>query len=173
MNKKNNHSKRTFVPQAIGDTLKRVNRNFSSKFGKLEFLIQSKWPEITGSYFAEYSEPSNITRIHDYENDLGEIVYKNHLNVRVAPAAALEFQHFKDTIIEKINSYFGFKAIFDLRIQQNYIPKYKNIPNNTMKEKKITKKELDMIELQVNNLNNEDLKKSLIDLGTYISKVEK
>ena len=42
--------------------------------------------------------------MRDFENDLGETVYKNYLNVSVAPAAAIEFQHFKDTIIEKINT---------------------------------------------------------------------
>ena len=123
MDKKNNKIKRSFIPQAIGDTIRKVNRNFSSKFGKIEFIVHSKWSEITGSYFGEFSEPKNITRIPDYENEFGETVFKNQLNVSVAPAAALEFQHYKDTIIEKINSYFGYKAIIDLRIQQNYIPK--------------------------------------------------
>ena len=100
MDKKNKKPKRTFIPQSIGDTLRKVNRNFSSKFGKIEFIIHSKWPDIVGSYFKIYSEPKNITRLPDYENDLGETIYKSHLNVNVAPAAALEFQHFNDTIFE-------------------------------------------------------------------------
>ena len=105
MNQKNNKPKRKFIPQSIGNTLRRINKNFSSKFGKTEFIIHSHWNEITGSYFSKYSEPKNISRITDYENEVGEKIYKNYLNVSVSPAAAVEFQHFKNKILDKINSY--------------------------------------------------------------------
>ena len=80
-------------------------------------MVKNSW-----SYFTEYSEPKQIINLPEAKNDLGETVYKKYLNVSVAPSAALEFQHFKDKIIEKINSYFGYKAII-LRIQQHYVPK--------------------------------------------------
>ena len=169
MDKKNNKIKRSFIPQAIGDTIRKVNRNFSSKFGKIEFIVHSKWSEITGSYFGEFSEPKNITRIPDYENEFGETVFKNQLNVSVAPAAALEFQHYKDTIIEKINSYFGYKAIIDLRIQQNYIPKTV-IKTKVLNDRKLTSDDKKSIINEVEKLKNDDLKQSLIDLGTNIKK---
>ena len=169
MDKKNNKIKRSFIPQTIGDTIRKVNRNFSSKFGKIEFIVHSKWSEITGSYFGEFSEPKNITRIPDYENEFGETVFKNQLNVSVAPAAALEFQHYKDTIIEKINSYFGYKAIIDLRIQQNYIPKTV-VKANVLNDKKLTSDDEKSIINEVEKLKNDDLKQSLIDLGINIKK---
>ena len=168
MHKKNKGPKRTFIPQAIGDSLKKINRSFSSKFSKLEFIIQSRWPEISGSYFSEFSEPKNITRITQHENEYGEMTYKNQLNVSVSPAAALEFQHFKDTIIDKINSYFGYKAIFDLRIQQNYIPN--NETNKRKNIRKLTDNEKLNISDKVEKMRNDDLKKSLIDLGKNIAK---
>tara|TARA_B100000902_G_scaffold153632_1_gene150160 strand:+ start:118 stop:636 length:519 start_codon:yes stop_codon:yes gene_type:complete len=167
MNKKNIKQKRTFVPQSIGDTLRKVNRKFSSKYNRTEFLIHSKWPEIVGKYFLNYSEPLNVSKVRDFENDLGETVYKNYLNVSVTPAAAIEFQHFKDTIIEKINTYFGYKAIIDLRIQQNYIPK-----NNTMKKAKsfqINKDDKEFIKKNIEKFQNNELKKSLLNLGNKIT----
>ena len=171
MNKKNNLSKRTFVPLAISQALRKINIGFTSKFGKIEFIIHSKWPEIVGSYFTEYSEPKNITKLPDYENEVGEMIYKNHLNVSVAPAAAIEFQHFKDKIIEKINSYFGYKAIIDLRIQQNYITTNKS--ESKIIKNKLTESEKINIAKEVNNLTNKELKKSLIDLGKNIAKETK
>ena len=167
MDKKNIKQKRTFVPQSIGDTLRKVNRKFSSKYNRTEFIIHSKWPEIVGKYFLSYSEPLNVSRVRDFENDLGETVYKNYLNVSVTPAAAIEFQHFKNTIIEKINTYFGYKAIIDLRIQQNYIPKY-----NTMKKAKstqINKDDKEFIEKNIEKFQNNELKKSLLNLGNKIT----
>ena len=166
-------TKRNFIPQAIGDTLKKINRNFSSRFGKIEFIIHSKWPEIVGSYFNEYSEPKNISKLTDYENEIGETVYKNILNVSVSPSAALEFQHFRDKILEKINSYFGYKAIVHLRIQQNYIPKIKVNHINEMDKKELTNNEKELILKKVEKLDNNDLKKSLIVLGKKITKETK
>tara|TARA_Y100001936_G_C15979377_1_gene615772 strand:- start:610 stop:1128 length:519 start_codon:yes stop_codon:yes gene_type:complete len=170
MGKKNYKVKRTFIPQAIGEAVKKVNRNFSSRFNRLEFIIQSKWSEIAGTYFYKYSEPRNITKLPDYENEIGEMIYKNYLNVSVAPAAALEFQHFKDKIIEKINSYFGYKAIMDLRIQQNYIPIDKANISSNMRHRKLTENDKKQISNEVKELDNENLKNSLIDLGKNITK---
>ena len=167
MDKKNNKPKRSFIPQSIGDTVKKINKNFSSKFGKVEFIIHSNWHNIVGSYFTDFSQPNQITRIPDIENDYGEKIYKNYLNVSVAPAAAIEFKHFKDTIIEKINSYFGYKAIMDLRIHQNYIAKASN-KNIKMSNKVLDDNDRENINRDVDKLQNHDLKKSLISLGTNI-----
>ena len=89
--------------------------------------------------------------------------------MRVAPAAALEFQHYKDTIIEKINSYFGYKAIIDLRIQQNYIPRTV-VKAKVLNDRKLTIDDEKSIINEVEKLKNDDLKQSLIDLGTNITK---
>ncbi len=170
MEKKNNKPKRAFIPQSIGDAVKKINRNFTSKFGKLEFIIHSNWSKIVGSYFIEFSEPKNITRVPDYDNDFGETIYKNYLNVSVAPAAAIEFQHFKDTVIEKINSYFGYKAIMDLRIHQNYISKSYISKPSKIKNKFVSKNESKQIKNEVGDMKNKDLEESLINLGINITK---
>ena len=170
MVKKNNKPKRTFIPQSIGDTIKNINRNFTSKFNKLDFVIQSNWSEIVGSYFKEYTEPNQITKVPDFENELEETQYKNYLNVSVAPAAAIEFQHFKDVVIEKINSYFGYKAIADLRIHQNYIPKVNGNNKIYSKTMQLSQNEKNSINNKVTKMKNNDLKSSLTDLGEYITK---
>ena len=109
--------------------------------------------------------------MRDFENDLGETVYKNYLNVSVAPAAAIEFQHFKDTIIEKINTYFGYKAKMDLRIHQNYIPKYNHMKQR--KKKQIDKEDIEFVKQNVKEFQNSDLKKSLLNLGNKITTEDK
>ena len=173
MDKKNNSKKRVFIPQTIGDTVKKINKNYSNKHGKIDFVIHSNWSKIVGSYFKDYCEPTSITRTKDTENDIGEPIFKNYLNVSVSPAASIEFEHFKGTILEKINSYFGFKAISDLRIQQNYIIKH-SIKNNTMKQKNtLSTDDINDLKSEVENLKNSDLKKSLVDLGLNIAKDSK
>jgi hypothetical protein len=170
MKYKNREPKRTFVPKKIGETLSRVNKNYSSKFGKIEFLILSKWPQIVGSFFADHSEPDKISRITDDFNEFDEPIFKNFLHVRVSPAAAVEFQHYKDTIIEKINSFFGYKAIADLRLQQNFISekKLKGVPK--LYENEISKAEKELIKNEINVIHDKELEKSIVNLGASINR---
>ena len=166
-------SKRTFVPKKIGDTLSRINKNYSSKFGKIEFLILSKWAQIVGSFFADHSEPDKISRITEDFNEFDEPIYKNFLHVRVSPAAAVEFQHYKDTIIEKINSFFGYKAITDLRLQQNFIPNKKIMRNADVSNQAISEEEKISIKSEIDNIKNKDLEKSIVNLGASIKREDK
>ena len=173
MKYKNREPKRTFVPKKIGETLSKVNKNYSSKFGQIEFLILSKWPQIVGSFFSDHSEPDKISRITDDFNEFDEPVYKNFLHVRVSPAAAVEFQHYKDIVIEKINSFFGYQAISDLRLQQNLINIKKKNSAPKLYESEISKEERDLIKNEINAIHNKELEKSIVNLGASIKRESK
>ena len=173
MKYKNSESKRTYVPKKIGETLTRINKNYSSKFGKIEFLILSKWTQIVGSFFADHSEPDKISRITEEFNEFDEPIYKNFLHVRVSPAAAVEFQHYKDTIIEKINSFFGYKAIADLRLQQNFVPEKKTKRNVNIFDQDISEEEKASIKSEIDNIQDKELEKSIVKLGASIKREDK
>ena len=166
-------SKRTFVPKKIGDTLSKINKNYSSKFGKIEFIILSKWTQIVGSFFADHSEPDKISRITEEFNEFDEPIYKNFLHVRVSPAAAVEFQHYKDTIIEKINIHFGYKAISDLRLQQNFVAKKKINKNLNLFNQELSEEEKANIKSEINNIKDKELEKSIVNLGGSINREDK
>jgi hypothetical protein len=173
MKYKNTETKRTYVPKKIGDTLSKINKNYSSKFGKIEFLILSKWTQIVGSFFADHSEPDKISRITEEFNEFDEPIYKNFLHVRVSPAAAVEFQHYKDTIIEKINSFFGYKAIADLRLQQNFIPEKKTTRDINLFDQDISEEEKASIKSEIGNIKDKDLENSIVNLGASIKREDK
>ena len=173
MKYKNSEPKRTFVPKKIGETLTKVNKTYLSKFGKIEFLILSKWPQIVGTFFADHSEPDKISRITNDFNEFDEPIYKNFLHVRVSPAAAVEFQHYKDTIIEKINSFFGYQAIADLRLQQNFIPEKKIKSNINLKDQEISEGEKTLIKSEIEIINDKELEKSIVNLGASIKRENK
>ena len=173
MKYKNSESKRAFVPKKIGDSVTKINKNYSSKFGKIEFLIMSKWNQIVGPFFADHSEPDKISRITEDFNEFDEPIYKNFLHVRVSPAAAVEFQHYKDTIIEKINSFFGYKAITDLRLQQNFIPNKKIMRNADMSNQAISDEEKISIKSEIDNIKNKNLEKSIVNLGASIKREDR
>ena len=170
MKYKKAESKRTFVPKKIGDTLGKVNKVFSNKYGKIEFLILSKWPQIVGSFFAEHSEPDKISRQTEDFDEFDQPIFKSFLHVRVSPAAAVEFQHYKDTIIEKINSFFGYKAIADLRLQQNFIPKKKNEKFLKSNRFKTTDNEKQLVKKEFQDIKDKELENSIVNLGLSINR---
>ena len=109
---------RYYKPMKIGESLQGINQKFLYKFGELDYTIHAKWAEIVGSFFIQHSEPQKISSLSKSKDDLGNVVYEKFLHVNVTPSAAIEFQHFQNKIIEKINSFFGYKAIKGIIIHQ-------------------------------------------------------
>ena len=164
--------KRKFSPVSISESLSSVNRKFLYKFGKLDFIIHAKWSEIVGDFFVQHSEPNKITSIAGDTNESGETVYDRYLHIDVSPAAAIEFQHFQDKIIEKINSYFGYKAIKGLKIRQHYFKK--NYLDNRKKSTNLINNEINELEIRevTPKLINKELEESIVKLGLSITNEE-
>jgi hypothetical protein len=163
---------RKFIPISIAESLKTVNRKFLYKFGKIDYTIHAKWGDIVGSFFVNHSEPLKVSAILTSVDDNGSNVYDRYLHVNVSPAAAIEFQHFQDKIIEKINSYFGYKAIKGIKIHQQFVKNNnskKKDKNVNLIEREIDKKEI--LELTP-KLSNKKLEESIVNLGLSIKKEE-
>jgi len=163
-------NRRVFKPIKIGDSLIKINKKFINKFGKLEFIIHAKWKEIVGVFFANHTEPEKITVTSISTDELDNKIYEKHLHVKVNPSIALEFQYFQGKVIEKINAYFGYKAIKDIKINQKFLIN-KDI-QKTSKNKilyNISNKKID-IQKTSSNIKNKKLKESLTNLGLSILK---
>ena len=167
---KSKKTDRKYVPLSISDSLKSVNKKFLYKFGKLDYTIHAKWGDIVGSFFVDHSEPIKISSIAQSTNEEGSMIYDRYLHVNVSPAAAIDFQHFQDKIIEKINSYFGYKAIKGIKIHQQLVK------NQIVKQPKIN---TNLIELEEDKkdilretpkLSNKNLEESIVKLGLSITK---
>ena len=80
----------------------------------------------------------------------------------------MEFQHFKNKIIEKINGYFGYKAISDIKIFQNFSPNFSDKTNFKIRKQKDMKYLKDKLKKQTKNIKNKDLEESVVKLGISI-----
>ena len=165
-------SNRKFKPMKISDSLRGINQKFLYKFGKLDYIIHAKWAEIVGSFFIQHSEPQKISSIPQSTNEKGETIYEKYLHVNVTPSAAVEFQHFHNKIVEKINSYFGYKAIKGIKIHQqlikreNIVTKKSNVNFINIKQK--TRE----IKNTISKINDKDLEQSIVNLGLSITNEE-
>jgi hypothetical protein len=88
------------------------------------------------------------------------------LRIRVAPGWAPEFQHFEPLIIERVNSFFGYKAVARLQLIQ--APVKKNTPPKRIPPTPLTDAEKQWIEASVAKVTDEELKQRLIAVGTAL-----
>jgi hypothetical protein len=168
MKPKDREGKRNYKPLKIGDSLREINQNLLYKLGKIDYIIYSKWPEIVGVFFVQHSQPEKITIVPD--PSLENSGKKRILQVSVTPAAAVEFQHYKNKIIEKINSFFGYQAIHSIKIHQKLVQK-NALPNINSKKKygKDISQKKNEIKNTTKKINDKELQESLLNLGISIS----
>ena len=168
--------KRNFKPIKLADSLQSFNNNLVNKIGKVDYIIYSNWAEIVGKFFVKYSKPEKITSMphaSDLENHDSE-KKKRILHVNVYSGVVVEFQHFQNKILEKINSFFGYQVIHQIKINQNFFQKnpYANIKEASNLKKKISNQKIFEIKDTIQKINDKELEESLLNLGLSITKNE-
>jgi|TARA_B110000971_G_scaffold147800_1_gene151001 hypothetical protein len=144
--KKNNNKSNTFIqglrpfsrsiPRGLKKLLKKGNYNFSN--------IIDNWTKMVGKDISNSCYPCTIKMGKEMDN--GTLV----LNVIHGNELIVEYG--RQEIIEKINSFFGFKCIKEVKLK---IIQEKN------KQKLYVNKIKKKYENKLNNINNENLKNSL------------
>ena len=136
----------------------------------MDYIIHSKWSEIVGKFFEQYSEPQKIISIPESNNENDETIYSRILYVDVSPSVAVEFQHYQNKITEKINSYFGYEAIKRIKIHQKFIKKENIIEKNNNKNN--FKKKNEIKGTLPSKINDKKLENSVVNLGLSIKNRE-
>ena len=167
--------KRNYRPIRLADSLQGINNSLVNKFGRMDYVIRSKWANIVGTFFVQYSKPDKITIIPKPSED-GEIERQEKiLHVNVAPAASVEFQHFQNKILEKINSFFGYQAIHQIKIHQKFFPDNVQTAKNQFEDidQNLLGKKIVEIKDTIQQINDKELEQSLLNLGLSIAKNDK
>jgi hypothetical protein len=95
-----------------------LNDVFSDAYAKQGFAARelvTRWAEIAGSDIAKYSEPLKMQWPRPVE---GQPQEPATLVLRVEGPTALEIQHASDTILERVNRFFGWHAVGRLALRQ-------------------------------------------------------
>jgi hypothetical protein len=146
--KKDNNKNKTFIqglrpfsrsiPQSLKKMLKKGSYNFSN--------IIDNWTKMVGQDISNICYPNTIK--------MGKEMNKGTLVLNVIHGNELTVEYGKQEIVDKINSFFGFKCIKEVKLK-------------IVREKKILKQELLMngtrrnYNNKLNNISNENLKNSL------------
>lgn len=106
-------SKRARGLRAIGVESSRATATIRRKRGFFEASVFSDWADIVHGDLASQCVPLRLVRGPEGEGGT--------LHVRVTGPLALELQHLEPQVIERINSYYGFRAVKGLRLHQGPI----------------------------------------------------
>ena len=71
--------------------------------------LLAEWPSIVGARLAERTAPFRIVFPHGQRENAV-------LHLRVATSVALDLQHLEPQIVERINGFFGYRAVAKLKL---------------------------------------------------------
>jgi hypothetical protein len=106
-------NKRAGGLRAIGVESSRATAPIRRKRGFFEASVFSDWHDIVGDDLADQCVPMRLVRGPEGEGGT--------LHVKVTGPLALELQHLEPQVIERINSFYGFRAVAGLRLHQGPI----------------------------------------------------
>ena len=99
----------------VGTSLPHLAAPALRKRGFAQARLITEWPSIVGEALARETVPQKLVFRRGSKTDA-------ILHLRVASGYALELQHIAPQIIDRINGFFGFRAVGDLRYAQGPIP---------------------------------------------------
>jgi len=100
--------------KVIADLMPQIGRTAFRRFGFVQSNVVTRWPEIVGETHAKVCAPEAI-RFPPGEKAEGI------LQLVVVPAHAPLIQHVIPEIMERVNRFFGYKAVVRVKIRQGEV----------------------------------------------------
>ena len=147
--KQNNKESKTYVQglRPFGNTLPRGLKGILKKNGYNYSEIISKWSMLVGKDISKCSYPKSIKMTKGDTNGLLVLAVKRGNEITV--------EYSKKEIINKINSYFGYRLINEIRL------KAVNSEIKKIKDKNTLKKFSKNFEKKINEIKNKNIRNSL------------
>ncbi len=140
--------------------VKKLTQSALGKHGFIQVELLSHWHEILGEELSYGIKPVGIS-FNAKERINGT------LRVRTAGGAfALLFEHQKGQVIEKINTYFGYPAISQVKIEQNAISL--KTPRLSEPVWPLDEYEIEKLSQKVAHIEDDELRKKMLDIGIQL-----
>lgn len=100
--------------RAISELMPDIGRTAFRRFGFVQSSVVTRWPEIVGPRHARICAPEAIRFAPGEKSD-------GILQLVVVPAHAPIIQHVIPEIIERVNRFFGYKAVARVKLRQGEV----------------------------------------------------
>lgn len=145
-------------PRHIGSKVRRVTNPLFKSRGLAQGDIVFRWSEIVGPDLAAFCYPMKLAGARG--------AHGGTLTVRVAGAAALEFEFLVPQVIERINTYYGYQAITHVQIEQGPLPRKERKCERPMR--RLSSSDEKALEVSLESVKNPELRNRLEELGRLI-----
>ncbi len=98
----------------IADLMPQIGRTAFRRFGFVQSSVVTRWPEIVGEHHAKVCAPEAIRFPFGEKTD-------GILQLVVLPAHAPLIQHVIPEIVERVNRFFGYKAVARVKLRQGAV----------------------------------------------------
>jgi protein-disulfide isomerase len=145
--------------RTVGGLAQRLASGMARGRGTSIARLRADWPAIAGAELARITLPENMT------TSRGGHAGAKSLRLRVAGSAALEVQHMREQLIDRVNGYFGHRTIDDIKLVQGAISQ-RPLPRRPAKPDPVA---LAAAEARVAEVKDPDLRAALARLGARIT----
>ncbi|MCW1382609.1 DUF721 domain-containing protein [Novosphingobium sp. KCTC 2891] len=98
----------------IADLMPAIGRTAFRRFGFVQSSVVTRWPEIVGANHARHCAPESIRFAPGEKSD-------GILQLVVTPAHAPLIQHVVPEIMERVNRFFGYRAVARVKLRQGQV----------------------------------------------------
>ena len=102
------------APRSIGELMPQIGRTAFRRFGFVQSSVVTRWPEIVGPVHARVCMPEAIRFPPGEKSD-------GILQLVVVPAHAPLIQQVIPEIIDRVNRFFGYKAVARVKLRQGEV----------------------------------------------------
>ena len=154
--------RRSFSAVALSDIVPQLLDPLLQKRAGLTTALIGAWPEIAGERIGKFSAPAKIgwSRANSSDDPYAPAT----LFISADPAVALTLQHETTAIIDRINGFFGYRAIDRVKITQKQMR-----PADTFAARPTPMPEhIKEAAAKVASVENEGLRNALANLGAHV-----
>jgi hypothetical protein len=147
--------------RAAGEQAAKILSPALRKRGFAHVEVLQRWPEIAGTALAANTRPERLWWPRSEEEGDGAV-----LHLLVASGWAVEVQHLEPMIIERVNRFFGWRAVTRLKLRQGQVvaPRSSRVP----KQRPLTADEKAELDRSIAGVSDPVLKARLERLGSAI-----
>lgn len=150
-------------PNHFSKALDKITQPVFKKKGLTYSRIVTDWEKIIGTYYAQYSTPRKI--IYSQSDTKTGVLYVNVENSSIG----LELSYQTPVILEKISTYFGYKAVDSIKlIQSDHLFQSTIADKNSRENLTLSKHDKASIDTLVEDVEDNNLRDVLTNLGAHI-----
>jgi hypothetical protein len=144
----------------LSDLLHKTLTDAFAKQGFASSELVTRWAEIVGAEIAEHAQPEKIQWSRPREGKLPE---PGTLCLSVEGPMALDIQHLSGVILERVNRFFGWRAVATLRLRQAPLRRKQAAPRPALDTQAAAR-----IAVGLTTIESEELRAALGRLGAAI-----